>query len=230
MTFGEKLQRLRKLNHLSQEKLAEKLNVSRQAISKWEMGAMPDMDNVIKISNFFDCSLDYLLNNEITEINGDYKKEKNTEDGKTIKSETVCAVVSITALFAMVILWIVSKFMDVGIFRQDASTGNWYTGFSGFIEYYGLRGLVYGLALILMFSLTVRMYFQLFVRHKVSNKKYVILRVVTWLFCILGIAAWLYITFHPWTFLWNTNTYIAVGAYCFLAITSAIAALYFERG
>lgn len=47
-----------KVNGLSQEQLAEKLNVSRQAISKWEMGAIPDMDNVIKISRFFDCSLD----------------------------------------------------------------------------------------------------------------------------------------------------------------------------
>lgn len=61
MTFSEKLQRLRKVNGLSQEQLAEKLNVSRQAISKWEMGAIPDMDNVIKISRFFDCSLDYLI-------------------------------------------------------------------------------------------------------------------------------------------------------------------------
>ncbi len=70
MTFSEKLQRLRKVNGLSQERLAEKLNVSRQAISKWEMGAIPDIDNVIKISRFFDCSLDYLLNNEVKDING----------------------------------------------------------------------------------------------------------------------------------------------------------------
>ena len=67
MTFSEKLQRLRKVNGLSQEQLAEKLNVSRQAISKWEMGAITDMDNVIKISRFFDCSLDYLMNNEAEE-------------------------------------------------------------------------------------------------------------------------------------------------------------------
>ena len=48
--------RLRKLNNLSQDQLAEKLNVSRQAISKWELGAMPDIENVIKISHYFDCS------------------------------------------------------------------------------------------------------------------------------------------------------------------------------
>ena len=47
MTFGEKLQRLRKTNGLSQEQLSEKLNVSRQAISKWELGTIPDMDNIL---------------------------------------------------------------------------------------------------------------------------------------------------------------------------------------
>ena len=55
MKFGEKLQKLRKENGLSQEQLAEKLNVSRQAISKWEMGTIPDMENVVKIGRYFDC-------------------------------------------------------------------------------------------------------------------------------------------------------------------------------
>ena len=61
MTFSEKIQRLRRENGLSQEQLAERLNVSRQAVSKWELGTLPDVDNLIKISRFFDCSLDYLL-------------------------------------------------------------------------------------------------------------------------------------------------------------------------
>lgn len=65
MTFSEKLQFLRKHNGLSQEQVAEKLNVSRQAVSRWELGAIPDMENVIKISNYFDCSLDYLMNDAV---------------------------------------------------------------------------------------------------------------------------------------------------------------------
>lgn len=64
MTFGEKLQKLRKSNNLSQEQLAEKLGVSRQAISKWEMGSLPDIENIVRINQYFDCSLDYLLNND----------------------------------------------------------------------------------------------------------------------------------------------------------------------
>ena len=63
MTFSEKLQFLRKHNGLSQEQVAEKLNVSRQAVSRWELGAIPDMENVIKISNYFDCSLSQFTRN-----------------------------------------------------------------------------------------------------------------------------------------------------------------------
>ena len=65
MTFAEKLQKLRKQNGLSQEQLAEKLNVSRQAVSKWEMGTIPDMENMVKLGRYFDCSLDYLMNDDI---------------------------------------------------------------------------------------------------------------------------------------------------------------------
>lgn len=61
MSFDEKLRILRKNNNLSQEELAAKLQVSRQAISKWETGTIPDIDNILKISTFFNCSTDYLL-------------------------------------------------------------------------------------------------------------------------------------------------------------------------
>jgi transcriptional regulator with XRE-family HTH domain len=57
MGFSEKLQKIRKKNNLSQEKLAEISNVSRQAISKWESGeGYPEIDKLIKISNlFYEC-------------------------------------------------------------------------------------------------------------------------------------------------------------------------------
>ena len=65
MTFSSKLQKLRKDNNLSQEQLASELCVSRQAISKWELGTLPDINNLVKVSNFFNCSLDYLMNDDI---------------------------------------------------------------------------------------------------------------------------------------------------------------------
>lgn len=62
MALPEKLYALRKKSGLSQEQLAEALNVSRQAISKWEGGsATPESDKLLALSNYFGVSLDYLL-------------------------------------------------------------------------------------------------------------------------------------------------------------------------
>ena len=65
MTFGEKLQALRKARGWSQEELAQQINVSRQALSKWESGAsVPDTENVIALSRLFGVPTDYLLLDE----------------------------------------------------------------------------------------------------------------------------------------------------------------------
>ena len=66
MLLGEKLKKLRKARGLSQEQLADQLNVSRQAISKWELGeSIPDTENLILLSKFYGVSIDYLLLNEL---------------------------------------------------------------------------------------------------------------------------------------------------------------------
>jgi len=73
MTFGEKLLKLRKESGLSQEALAEKLNTTRQAISKWENSqGYPETEKIIKIGSLFKVSIDYLLKDTIVE------KEENT--------------------------------------------------------------------------------------------------------------------------------------------------------
>ncbi|MBR5521295.1 MAG: helix-turn-helix transcriptional regulator [Oscillospiraceae bacterium] len=66
MTFGAKLQNLRKQTGMSQESLAERLNVSRQAVSRWEQNlSLPETENIINIAKIFDVSFDYLLNENI---------------------------------------------------------------------------------------------------------------------------------------------------------------------
>ncbi|MDE5756303.1 MAG: helix-turn-helix domain-containing protein [Clostridia bacterium] len=71
MTFSEKLIKLRKANAMSQEELAEKVDVSRQAISKWELGdATPDSDKIVALSNVFNVTTDYLLKDEIENPTG----------------------------------------------------------------------------------------------------------------------------------------------------------------
>ena len=62
MTFGERLYELRKKKNVSQEELAELLDVSRQSISKWENDkAYPEMTRLLFMSEYFDVSLDYLM-------------------------------------------------------------------------------------------------------------------------------------------------------------------------
>lgn len=62
MNFSEKLLTLRKAKDLTQEQLAEKLDVSRQSISKWESGqASPELEKIVALSAVFDVTTDYLL-------------------------------------------------------------------------------------------------------------------------------------------------------------------------
>lgn len=71
MTLGEKIARQRKELNYTQEQLADILGVSRQSISKWESDiAYPETDKLIELGKLFDCSMDYLLKEEVTEKSG----------------------------------------------------------------------------------------------------------------------------------------------------------------
>lgn len=68
MTLGEKIVKQRKELNYTQEQLAAILGVSRQSISKWESNvAYPETDKLIELGKLFDCSMDYLLKDEVTE-------------------------------------------------------------------------------------------------------------------------------------------------------------------
>lgn len=74
MSFSEKLQQLRKANKMSQEQLADMLDVTRQSVSKWESGTTyPEMDKLIALCKIFKCSLDDLTNDDVSEINVEKK-------------------------------------------------------------------------------------------------------------------------------------------------------------
>ena len=70
MEFAEKLIALRKSRELTQEQLAEQINVSRQSISKWESGqVIPEVEKIVELSKVFDVTVDYLLKpSEIDEL------------------------------------------------------------------------------------------------------------------------------------------------------------------
>lgn len=68
MTFGEKLQKLRKEAGMSQEELAARLDVSRQAVSKWERDSgYPETEKIVRMGKLFHVTMDYLLNEESPE-------------------------------------------------------------------------------------------------------------------------------------------------------------------
>lgn len=83
MKLSDKLVGLRKSAGMSQEELAEKLNVSRQAVSRWEMGtAMPDAVNIFQLSKLFHVTTDYLLNEE-------YESDADLPQVRAVKADGV---------------------------------------------------------------------------------------------------------------------------------------------
>ncbi len=79
MSFGENLQAIRKKNQLSQEELAEMLGVSRQAVSKWELGeGYPEVDKLLVLSGKLNVSLDSLLAEEKTKTDSGESKPSDT--------------------------------------------------------------------------------------------------------------------------------------------------------
>ena len=81
MKLSDKILTLRKRGGMSQEELAEKLNVSRQAVSRWELGsAQPDANNILQISKLFGVTADYLLNDDYDSDNDLPKVKKVRED------------------------------------------------------------------------------------------------------------------------------------------------------
>ena len=86
MTLPDKIIKHRKSNGWSQEDFAEKLNVSRQAISRWENGtALPDAQNVLQISKLFGVTTDYLLND-------DYESDKDIPAVQDVTQKTECLI------------------------------------------------------------------------------------------------------------------------------------------
>ncbi len=107
MILADKILYHRKKLGLSQEELAEQLDVSRQSISKWEGAqSIPDMDKIIKLSNLFSVSIDYLLKDEIEEP--EYIEGKDNGNLRRVSLEEANAFIEANKKYA--------KIMAVGVF------------------------------------------------------------------------------------------------------------------
>ena len=104
MTFGEKLLKLRKEGGLSQEGLAEKLSVSRQAVSRWENeGILPDCVNLLEISRLFGVSTDYLLHDDY-QSDGDLPAVRTARDQLAGEKERQGVLLLLAGLHAVFLL------------------------------------------------------------------------------------------------------------------------------
>lgn len=107
MNLSEKIIQLRKANNMTQEELAEKINVSRQSVSKWELGqASPEMEKVVSLSEVFHVTTDYLLKpSELDELSIKTeileKKQQELAVEYRKKNDRRFYILSCTAIFLM---------------------------------------------------------------------------------------------------------------------------------
>ena len=140
-TLTPNLPALRTQAEISQEELASKLNVSRQAVSRWELGsALPDASNILQLSKLFGVTADYLLNDDF-DSDHDVPAVKQTErNAKSAvkKVASICAVAF--GLLGNFILYIISRFIEVRAFfpisYQDEYGQTWYSEESHMVRSY----------------------------------------------------------------------------------------------
>lgn len=136
MNIAERLKDLRKEAGYSQEQVAELLNVSRQAVSKWESAqGYPDIENIVKLAQMYEVSTDYLLlgkepptrnaaeadisETDIPQSESQTKREMSPETKKTIRIiAIIVAIIGASALFTVFLiaaLSVVERFLELSI-------------------------------------------------------------------------------------------------------------------
>ena len=97
MNVSEKIRTLRKSKGMSQEELAGQVNISRQAVSRWENGtALPDADNIVQLSKLFGVTTDYLL---MDSYESDEDSPKIKENNKILRANLTSLAIILQATF-----------------------------------------------------------------------------------------------------------------------------------
>lgn len=109
MDIGEKIFELRKLKNLSQEEVAEKLNVTRQTVSKWETNqSTPDFDKIVPLCELFEISTDELLTGKKIEKKDEQKSQKEEPKEEKVLSKQEVRVKSAEVVSTSVFIYILS--------------------------------------------------------------------------------------------------------------------------
>lgn len=174
LTFGAKLQSLRKQSGLSQEQLALQLGVSRQAVSKWELNdSLPDTQKIVQLSNLLNVTIDYLLKDGIL----------NTVDNPSLvinKSKRHIRWLGIGCVLfsaiSFVVVWILAKIYPAPIVYFNPDTQLWKVGLPNFIWAHGLEnfmlilGVAFIVGIILIFHERLKKLYKI-IRTKLNRTK-----------------------------------------------------------
>lgn len=160
MDISKRIYELRKKKQVSQEELANNLNVSRQAVSKWESNqTLPDLDKVVLMSEFFGVSTDYILTGK--DKSAEYVLSTDKQMNKNWSAKKLGILVSLVSLICIFILCILGSVIG----------GDYYVIGDENIELHGIRGFLATyhltwLAILLILTVLVGIALILFDKYK----------------------------------------------------------------
>ena len=165
MKLSEKIVNLRKARNMSQEELAEQLDVSRQAVSRWEVGsALPDASNILQLSKLFGVSADYLLNDDYKgEAPAPIKSKSVSSIAGTLVKKIIALCVAGFGFAGNFVIYVTSRFVEVPVpfryyhYETESYHHTWDYGYSYkyFIEEYHLELLTVMFWLMLIVGLFI---------------------------------------------------------------------------
>ena len=142
MSLGENLQFLRKKDNITQEQLAEQLEVSRQSVSKWESdSSYPEMDKILQLCNLFHCGVDDLVQKDISQLYVEDKTDYDDHYNEFSKFISLGVGIIILGLAAMCLLYGINYFFSNEVIKED---------FSGILF---LIFVVIGVAILILFGI-----------------------------------------------------------------------------
>lgn len=160
MKLSEKILSLRKARNMSQEELADKLGVSRQAVSRWEVGsALPDASNILQLSKLFGVSADYLLNDDYKgEAPAPAKSKAVSSVAGTLVKKTISLCVAGFGFLGNFVIYVISRFVVVSIpyKKYDYTTDSyWYTWGDGYSYRYFIEEYHLELLTVMFFAMLI---------------------------------------------------------------------------
>lgn len=112
MNIADRIQHLRKVKGISQEELADKVGVSRQAVSKWESEqGQPEITNIIKLSEFYNVTTDYLLVGKVENNISNTVQKENLINSKAVSIIVVIGATALITVGFITLLGLLGKFV-----------------------------------------------------------------------------------------------------------------------